>query len=149
MCPNWTDGGIRMKESELWSYSINDDYKYNGELCKSREEAIQRGIEDALDEELTTGTLYVGKINNFVPVVDANVVLERIMEDASYEAGEFAEDYLKYTKSNHVNELQAMLQKSYEEWESRHSEYRATFYLISETEEFDIEKLLQSGGTTK
>ncbi len=131
-----------MKETGLWSYSVNNDEYFNGDICKSREDAIKMGIKDALDREIVTGTLYVGKTNNFIPIVDASAVLDRLAEDACDECGEFAEDYLRYTKVEHVNELQVLLQKAYDEWESKHQEYKATFYLISETEELDIKELL-------
>lgn len=135
-----------MKETDLWSYSVNNNEYFNGGICQTRKGAIKNGIKDIRERQIIMGTLYIGKVNYFVPTINADLILDTIAQDASDEAGEFTDGYLDNVNVEHVNELQEMMQKAYEKWENKHPEYMARFYLVTETEELDIEELLRKEG---
>lgn len=133
-----------METNQKWSYSINDDERYNGEICESRERAIELGINQAINNEETLGTLFIGTVNEFAPTDFADTIIDMLCNQACNEAGEFADDYLLNVEKDHMDELNDGLQAAFQVWESNHPEYKPTFYTVSNVEKFDIEELLKN-----
>lgn len=84
-----------LKETEKWSYSFDGEV-YEGCDFSSSEEAAKVAREEleARGDDIFGAIVYIGKVQEYSPVVDADDVLERIQGDAYDLAGEYAEDYL-------------------------------------------------------
>lgn len=131
-----------------YSYSLNDDEYFNGEVCESREAAIKGAIEAAKYMHVTQGTAYIGVAVEFKARIDAEQIIDIVVDQASQEVPDIG-DYLEEIMDDDMAELEDALQAAWDKWEKKHIEYRPRFYIIRDVEEFDIEGLLKSGGTTK
>lgn len=102
----------------------------------------QKSIEDAMKEFNEFNETYpyvesqlvrVGNPYYYVPTVDANRVIENIVEcDLDDEIAEYSEDYLLHVKLEHIDVLQEALTKAFREWEEKNG-YKNTSFVIFET----------------
>lgn len=134
-----------MRETQLWSYSVNDDTYFVGDKCSSRKEAIQAALQGADALKISEGIIRIGQVNEFVPVVYAEDIITNLQNQADDEAGEFSWDYLNDISDKHLNELQENLQAAFNCWIQKHPEYKPNFYTVSNVEEFDLETLRKEG----
>lgn len=134
-----------MRETQLWSYSVNDDTYFCGDKCSSRKEAIQAALQEAEAFKITEGIIRIGQVNEFVPVVDARDIITNLQDQADDEAGEYSYDYLNDIPDKHLDELQEKLQAAFDSWIKKHPEYKPDFYTVSNVEEFDLETLRKEG----
>lgn len=84
-------------------------------------------------------TVKIGNPYHYVPTVDADHVIEDVVEyDLDDEIAEWSDDYMFGVKQEHIDELGDALTKVFQEWEKRHG-YENTSYVILETETYRIE----------
>ena len=124
-------------KSEKWTNEIdvNSDI-WRGEICDSREEAIEEGRKDAI---------YYGKKNFKIGIieevpnfgVDAEGVIEDIQNDMYGEMGEVAEDYLDDVTKEHLSELEDQLNEVFYKWQEKYN-YKPTFYKVISEEIIEI-----------
>lgn len=134
-----------MRETKLWSYSVNDDTYFGGDKCSSRQEAIQAALQEAAALKITEGIIRIGQVNEFVPVIYAEDIITNLQNQADDEAGEYSYYYLNSMLDKHLNELQEKLQAAFDKWEDEHPEYKPNFYTVRNIEEFDLETLRKEG----
>lgn len=88
-------------------------------------------------------TVKIGNPYYYVPTVDADHVIEDIVEyDLDDEIAEYSDGYLFDVKQEHIDELQEELTKVFREWEKRHR-YENTSYVMLETETYLIEDYIK------
>lgn len=117
-----------------WCYSLNGE-EYKG-LYDSKEDAIEEGNESAYENEKET--FWVGKAEKtFVPGVDVDYLLERIIDRAEEEGGEYAEGYLDGVTNEQEMELEEKLNEVLHEWLDKHK-HEVNFYSITGEEEITV-----------
>lgn len=130
-----------------WMNNPYEDGDWLGEKFDTREEAIEDGrrqyrealagyASDLFDdcEDLSEAkSFYVARIERFAPRVDAEHVLERIGEAAYDFGGEYGEDYLMHVSEPDKDDLQASLQKAFDDWTVR-TRNEPGFYTCVDTE---------------
>jgi len=96
-------------DAELW---YNDNFDTIEECISAAKESIKSGNEDLRD------IVYVGETNSFIPHVDAEWVLDQLVEDAAEFAGEVSDgwDAYDYKKKSELEELSEALSKCVLEW---------------------------------
>ena len=83
-------------------------------------------------------TVKIGNPYHYVPTVDADHVIEDVVEyDLDDEIAEWSDGYMFGVKQEHIDELGDALTKVFQEWEKRHG-YENTSYVILETETYRI-----------
>lgn len=135
-----------------WTFSFdeetgwdNDEFDTPGEALEAaREAAPEYADEEGMDTVekahfLSDGNVFIGQVYNFEPIVDADLVIERIQEEAREESGEYAEYYLerppmrdteaRQTWNAQVADLEKRLTDVFREW-ARETKNEPNFYLI-------------------
>ena len=84
--------------------------------------------------------LFVGQVEYFTPIIDAELVLEDLANRA-YDNGYKYDDYLQDVKNEHIKELDEILTKAYLTWENKHPEYRDSSYLMTNAVKYSISEL--------
>lgn len=102
----------------------------------------QKSIEDAVKDFKEFNEVYryvepksvrVGNPYYYIPTVDANRVIEDVVEyDLDDEIAEYSDGYLFNVEQEHIDELQEELTKVFREWEKRHG-YGNTSFVVLET----------------
>lgn len=88
--------------------------------------------------DLPYETVKIGNLYHYVPTVDADHVIEDVVEyDLDDEIAEWSDDYMFGVKQEHIDELGDALTKVFREWEKRHG-YENTSFVILETETYRI-----------
>lgn len=125
-----------MEQNFKYSYSFDNElysWEYNSveEALADAKQEVKSGQEDAK-------VVYIGRIYEFEPCVDADSIIERLQYDADYEAGECAIDYLEGVKIADRQKLQEMLTEAFNQWAAEtHNE--PTFYIVREIQEYSLE----------
>jgi hypothetical protein len=120
-----------------WMYNFGDEEHWNE--CKyfdTREEAIEAGKQEAIVREKES--YQVGQIQNFIPKICADSILEQISEDAYEECGDNVGDY-PYTNNEDEKKLQDMLEEVLERWMDKTGNY-PTFYKIRCVENITVNR---------
>lgn len=111
-----------MKITEKWAYTFNNDEIFHSPLYDTAEDALADGIEEAIehnqenDEEDWYTTISVGKVTEFVPYIDADIIIDAVQEQANNEAGEASWKYLDKISNNEKQELSDMLAEAFNKW---------------------------------
>lgn len=115
-----------------------DGEGYSGAYA-TREEALTAGKTHAVN--LGIDTFYIGVITEaFKPSIDADYVLETVVEDAIDRCGEYVQDYLLDVSPEDVQELQIGLNEFLTNWIDKHN-YYPDFYNVESEEEIYIGEL--------
>lgn len=135
-----------------WTFSFdeetgwdNDEFDTPGEALEAaREAAPEYAEEEGMDPVekahfLSDGNVFIGQVYNFEPIVDADLVIERIQGEAYDEGGEYVEDYLdpppmrdteaRQTWNAQVADLEKRLTDVFREWATE-TKNEPHFYLI-------------------
>lgn len=125
-----------MKPTEKWAYSLDGEYYYSGSY-DSFEKALTDGIKDAKAEGYNK--VYIGRVMEFVPRVDADNVIDNIAQDAYDKAGEFSMDYLEGVSVSDRLKLETMLTETFNQW-AKETNNEPRFYTVEETSEHIVTK---------
>lgn len=80
------------------------------------------GIEYVDDEDRTAiDSVFIGEIDPYTPVVDAELVVDRLVDESYESCGEFAIGFLSRVTDEQTNELSNLLTDVYNEWSKKHS----------------------------
>lgn len=108
---------------EKYSWNFN---KYEEHWGNDSNNTVEECIVEAKEVEKEYGkehdTVYIGENMPFIPSVDAESVLDDIMEQAGEFAGEVGEDWdaYDYHKQNELDELSESLTAVVNEWLKKH-----------------------------
>lgn len=141
-----------------WFNNRYDDGMWWGDAFDSREEAIENGISQYRKALKGIGTelfeddcpnsvqpfFYIGEAVNFSYVVDADMVIEDVVDQAYEQCGEAADGFLDFNSitSEQVKELQKSLQSAFDNWLKEYN-LTPTFYAIDNVEEIDVKDYIQ------
>lgn len=149
----------KMVATGKWCFSFQEDCGWNDyDECDSVSDALNAAREAApeyVDDEfmnadekadfIANGTVFIGQKYKFIPTVDADLVIERIQEEAYDEAGEYADGYL-YSPSMkdsearkkwnaQIDELTERLTAVFHEWAKETSNEPCFFLILDISEE--------------
>ena len=115
-------------------YSLDGD-SYTGTYA-TREEAIREGNQYAYDMEHET--FFIGECyQSFFPSVDANLIIENIVDNAISECGDHAEDYLEDIPGEIIVELEEKMNEVLNAWIEKYG-YSPHFYSVKNKEQIDV-----------
>lgn len=133
---------------------IEDKTKYcwvDGEIAGEPQGSIKDAILDYVDneynygdygslsrEELLQTTIEIGHPYRYVPEIDGERVIWNVCDyDLDDEIEEWADDYMKDVKNEHIDELSEKLTKVFQAWEKRHG-YDLKSWVVQETKPYRI-----------
>lgn len=104
---------------------VDNEYNYGDFDALSREELLQTTIE-------------IGHPYRYVPEIDGERVIWNVCDyDLDDEIEEWADDYMKDVKNEHIDELSDELSKVFQAWEKRHG-YDLKSWVVQETKPYRI-----------
>ena len=126
-------------EKYSWNFDEDAEFWYNDaqdtveECIEDAKETIKENDEDWHDH------VYVGNNIPFVPVVDAESVLEDIQERASEFVGEVADDWdaFNYKKHDELDELSNALSVVVRDWMKKYG-YYPHFYAVENIKSYPL-----------
>lgn len=124
------------KHTGKYAFAVDGEEYFSGEY-DSIEDAFEEGIQEAeedagdYDDEVV---VYAGEILNFVPIVDADCVIEQILDSANEACCECIESYLTDVKREDIDMLQEMLTKTFNEWAEK-TNNKPNFFIVENFEE--------------
>ena len=128
------------EKTPWWTYSLNDESSFMPFQYASKEDALKAAMEDAEIEK--SDRVYIGRLNEYIPTVDAESVINQIQNDEADAAEESDTscpfDYLGNVDIGDLYELEEMLSIAYRKWEDKHPEYKPDFYTVTDIEEFQV-----------
>lgn len=128
------------EKTPWWTYSLNDESGFGLSQYPLKEDALKAAMEDAEIEK--SDRVYIGRINEYMPTVDAESVINQIQSDGADAAAEsdtsWPFEYLADVDINDLYELEEMLSIAYRKWEDKHPEYKPDFYTVTDVEEFQV-----------
>ncbi len=120
-------------KSGQWMYNFGDEEHWNEcEYFGTKEEAVEAGRIEAIARG--EDQYQVGQIQEFVPRIYAEYVMEQINEDAYEECGDNVGNY-PFTNKVDQQKLQDLLDEALERWMDKTNNY-PTFYKIGNVEDF-------------
>ena len=137
---------VKMAINGNWVVNITADSIWSNDVeFKTREEAIAYGKENfemlykekflrEFDSQDSIKTFYIAQVENHIPHVFANDVLESISSEAYDDVGEAAEDYLRYVDIKDVESLEAKLNEVMQKW-MEETNNQPHFWKTTNTEE--------------
>ena len=130
------------EKTPWWTYSLNDESSFAPFQYPSKEDALKAAMEDAEIEGAER--VFIGRINEYIPTVDAESVTNQIQSDGADAAAEsdtsWPFEYLADVDGDDLYELEEMLTEAYRKWEDKHYEYKPDFYTVTDIEEFQVSK---------
>lgn len=128
------------EKTPWWTYSLNDESGFMPFQYVSKEDALKAAMEDAEIEE--SDRVYIGRINEYIPTVDAESVINQVQFDGADAAAEedvsWPFECLDKVADDDFDELEYMLTEAYRKWEDKHPEYKPDFYTVTDIEEFQV-----------
>ncbi len=128
------------EKTPWWTYSLNDESSFMPFQYASKEDALKAAMEDAEIEE--SDRVYIGRINEYRTLVDAESVTNQVQFDGADAAAEsdtsWPFEYLADVDGDDLYELEEMLTEAYRKWEDKHPEYKPEVYMITDIEEFQV-----------
>lgn len=128
------------EKTPWWTYSLNDESSFMPFQYASKEDALKAAMEDAEIEE--SERVFIGRINEYIPTVDAESVINQVQFDGADAAAEedvsWPFECLDKVADDDFDELEEMLTEAYRKWEEKHPEYEPEVYMITDIEEFQV-----------
>lgn len=124
-----------MKETKHWAYSFDNEY-YNSPLYVRFDDALKNGILDAKESDYEK--VYVGRVMEFVPSIDPDLVIEELQQKAYDEAGEVSLDYLEHIPLKDRLKLGEMLTETFKQW-AKDTKNEPSFFTVEEVSEHIVE----------
>ena len=130
------------EKTPWWTYSLNYESGFGLSQYASKEDALKAAMEDAEIEGAER--VFIGRINEYIPTVDAESVTNQIQSDGADAAAEedvnWPFECLADVDGDDLYELEEMLTEAYKKWEDKHPEYKPKAYMITDIEEFQVSK---------
>ena len=121
-----------------WSYKL-EEYEQDecvNDVFDTKEEAIKEAIKAA--KEFKSEQIYIGAaIQDAIPVIDVDEVIDNIVNDMYEAYGELAEGYLNCIKNEQALDLEKKLNAVLQEW-LKNNNLEPNFYHIVEVEKLEV-----------
>lgn len=128
------------EKTPYWTYSLNDESCLISFEYASKGQAINAAMEDAEIEGAKR--VWIGRINEYRTLVDAESVINQVQFDGADAAAEedvsWPFECLDKVADDDFDELEYMLTEAYRKWEDKHPEYKPEVYMITDVEEFQV-----------
>lgn len=122
------------RKTPWWTYSLDNELSFLPFPYTSKGQAINAAMEDAEIEGAKR--VYIGRLSEYIPTVDAESVINQVQFDGADAAAEsdtsWPFEYLDDVDIGDLYELEEMLSIAYRKWEDRHPEYKPDFYTITD-----------------
>lgn len=121
-----------------WTYRLESDGQeaWTHGIYKTKEEAIKEGIKEA--KEFKSKQIYIGEaVQDAIPVIDVDEVIDNIVNDMYEAYGEVTEGYLDDVKSEQAIDLEKKLNAVLQEW-LKDNNLEPNFYHILYVEEIEV-----------
>ena len=131
-----------MNNDIKWTYKLESDGQevWTHGIYKTKEEAIKEGIKEA--KYLKNKHIYIEEaVQDTIPVIDVDTVIENIQDDMYDAYGEFAEGYLEDVKKEDVLSLEKDLNTVLQKWIKK-NKYEPNFYHVSYVETIRVEDIV-------
>ena len=127
------------KKTLWWTYSLNDESSFMPFQYISKKDALKAAMKDA--EIDGAERVFIGRVNEYMPTIDATDVIDQIRLDKANEAKKadtnLPFDLIDNATVDDIYELEAMLTNAYRKWEDKHG-YTSGVYKITDIEEFQV-----------
>ncbi|MEK5251665.1 hypothetical protein MKX66_29660 [Bacillus sp. FSL R9-9530] len=133
-----------------WMYNLNSNSDiWTSDKYETKEEAIQAALKDwtdrmVADRASVDNEFQIGQFKQYVPWINADVLLDELYERATDECGEVAESWLSGIPADEGEKLQEQINKVTTEWLKGINEYPG-FGSIENIESIDASKLEYQG----
>ncbi len=130
-----------MNNDEKWTYNLESDGQgtWIHDVFETKEEAIKEGIKEA--KYLKNKHIYIIEaVQDTIPAIDVDIIIENIQDDMCEAYGEFAEGYLKNVKKEDVLSLEKDLNTVLQKWIKK-NKYEPDFYHILDVETIRVDEL--------
>lgn len=128
------------EKTPYWTYGLNDESDLITFEYTSKGQAINAAMEDAEIEGAKR--VWIGRINEYRTLVDAESVINQVQFDGADAAAEedvsWPFECLDKVADDDFDELEEMLTEAYRKWEDKHPEYKPDFYTVTDIEEFQV-----------
>lgn len=120
-----------------YAYSFDNEIFFS-EL-DSEKEAIDEAISELdLDFVNSENSVFVGEVEDFAPVVDAERVIYQLTDQAYDEANDGAEEYLNDVTEAELDALEKELTKAFNTWSKKYK-HEPNFSLIKNVKEIKLD----------
>jgi predicted RNA-binding protein with EMAP domain len=119
-----------------WTISRNQEYFNEYEYFDTKEEAIQFG---KIYDEFEGKSFYIGEIESIEMRADSlgDVCIEYICQIHCDNDGEYAQEYLTDVETEHVQELDKLIEKVVLDWATKH-DYHPKHFLVQNVEFIEV-----------
>ena len=119
-----------------WTISRNQEYFNEYEYFDTKEEAIQFG---KIYDEFEGKSFYIGEIESIEMRADSlgDVCIEYIGQIHCDNDGEYAQEYLTDVETEHVQELDKLIEKVVLDWATKH-DYHPKYFLVQNVEFIEV-----------
>lgn len=126
-----------MKPTNKFAYSFDPErfYSYGFDSIEEALKAAQADTE-VNDDYVREGIVYIGKVCEFEPIVDAWGVIEHIQYDADDEVDD-TYGYLEDVSDDELKKLQDVLTEAFNKW-AKETNNLPDFCTVSEVEKYDL-----------
>lgn len=94
-----------------WNFDEKEEVWHNAE------DTIEACIEEAkLNNEKNCKFVFIGEVENHIPVIDPDITIEILQEDAYQECGECSEGWLDNITKEQNDKLEEKLNDALQEW---------------------------------
>ncbi len=100
---------VRNNMKYFWSFN-KDDTIWNGGVG-----SVEQCIEEAKEERNKQEFIFIGELEKYIPKIDANWIIEYLLDTAYEECGEVSEDLLVLSKDERES-LEIALNEALKKW---------------------------------
>lgn len=134
-----------MVNKYAWSRHSDDEIWYGGP-CDSIKECVEEAIAEGYE---LSDTFAIGLIENYSIDIDfADMIIERLQEDAYDVVGEVSDGWLDYVNRDDITRLDNKLRQAVNDWLKDVKE-EPTFYTIAPCSEYTLEEALEHHARVK
>lgn len=125
-----------MEQTDKYAYSFdNESYFWGYDSVEGALKAAQADTE-VDDDYVRKGIVYIGKVCEFEPIVDAWRAIEHIKYDADDEVDD-TYGYLDDVQDDEVKKLQDVLTEAFNRW-AKETNHLPSFCVVKEVKEYDL-----------
>ena len=121
-----------------WTYNLEEHGQkvWVNDVFETKEEAIKEGIKEA--KEFKSKQIYIGEaVQDAIPVIDVDEVIDNIVNDMYEAYGEVTEGYLDDVKSEQAIDLEKKLNAVLQDW-LKNNNLEPNFYHIVGIEKIEV-----------
>lgn len=128
-----------MEATNKWTYALGDEENYNGIFFDSKEDALDKAMQEAKLEDVST--VWVGQVEQFQPVFAiTDELFYQLQEQAYEEADDYSIGWLDNVTKDDQDELDEAIKTCFIDWLNAHPEYKPNFFTVTGAECIEVQK---------